>query len=81
MIERITSLVTVEWVGSSGTVILADAYYTPQSGTLVDSSQTATLDVKGAAVTEDKTFACRVTSGQIPSSPSSDTEVQLNVYG
>ena len=79
MIERITSLVTVEWVGPSGTVISADANYTPKSGTLDNNSQTTTLEVNGA--TEDKTFTCRVTSRQFPSSPPSDTEVQLNVYG
>ena len=79
VIERITSLVTVEWVELSGNVIVTDDNYTPQSGTLENNSQTATLHINGA--TEDKTFTCRVTSGQFPSSPSSDTDVQLDVYG
>ncbi|XP_063691277.1 uncharacterized protein LOC134823673 [Bolinopsis microptera] len=81
VIVGITSLATVEWVGPSGTDISGDSNYTPKSGTLDGDSQTATLEVTGAAVTEDRTFTCRVTSGQFHSSPFSDTEVQLNVYG
>ena len=79
VIEGITSQVEVEWVGPG--VNGEDNNYTPKSGTLDNNSQTASLDVKGAAVTKDKTFTCRVTSSQFPSSPPSDTEVQLNVYG
>ena len=73
MIEDITSQVEVSWVHEE------DDKYTPNSGTLDGSSQIATLDVNGA--TEDKIFVCRVKSGQFPSSPSSDTDVQLDVYG
>ena len=81
VIDGITSQAIVEWVGPG--VHGEDDNYTPQSGTQVGSSQTATLDVKGAAVTEDKAFACRVTSSQFPDSnePMSVTSVQLYVYG
>ena len=73
VIEGITNQVEVSWVHEE------DDKYTPNSGTLDGSSQIATLNVNGA--TEDKIFVCRVTSRQFPSSPPSDTEVQLNVYG
>ena len=82
VIEGITSQVEVEWLKSSEDIIeIADPNYTPRSVTLNGDRQTATLEVKGAAVTKDKTFTCRVTSSQFPDSPPSDTEVQLNVYG
>ncbi|XP_063691276.1 uncharacterized protein LOC134823672 [Bolinopsis microptera] len=76
VMKGITSLVKVEWVGAHG----EDNSYTPKSGTLDGDSQTATLEVTGAAVTEDRTFTCRVTSGQFPDSPYSDTYVMMTVY-
>ena len=81
VIDEITSQVEVEWVGLSGNVIVTDNNYTPNSGTLDNNRQTATLEVKGA--TEDKIFVCRVKSGQFPDSnePMSVTSVQLYVYG
>ena len=77
MIEGITNQVEVDWLEVHG----EDDNYIPNSGTFENNRQTAILDVKGAAVTKDKTFTCRVKSGQFPSSPSSDTDVQLDVYG
>ena len=77
VITGITSPINVKWLESSGGVIEMDAdNYTPNSGTLDNNRQTATLEVKGA--TEDKTFTCRVI---FPGSSSYDTDVQLNVYG
>ena len=82
VITGITSQVTVEWLGPSG-IIRSDANYTPHPGTYetTDNTQTATLEVKGDAVTDDRIFTCRVKSGTFSESPSANTEVQLNVYG
>ena len=79
VIDEITSQVEVEWVGSSGKVIVTDNYYTPNSGTLHNNRQTATLEIRGA--TEDTIFTCRVRYETETGLPSSDTDVQITVYG
>ena len=82
-ITGITSQVAVEWFGSSGK-IQPDANYTPHPGTYqsADNRQTATLEVKGAAVTgEVKFVVCKVQSIQFPSSGPSTVSANLNVYG
>ena len=81
VIEDITSQVEVEWVLSSGNVIVTDNNYTPNSGTLENNRQTTTLEVRGA--TQDTTFTCRVRSRQfdIQSLHYTDDDVQITVYG
>ena len=83
MIAGITSTVTVEWLGPPGSDISADANYIRKSGTYQrsDNTQRATLEVRRAAVTEDKTYTCKVTSNKFSESPSSKTDVKINVYG
>ncbi|XP_063684207.1 uncharacterized protein LOC134818505 [Bolinopsis microptera] len=80
VITGITHQVSVEWLDPSGNVISDDPKYTINPGAVDNSIQTATLEVTGAAVTEDSTFTCRVTSGQFPHSPPSNTDVQITVH-
>ena len=81
-ITGITSPVTVEWFQPSGSKVsdTTKGYY-QDPGTLQGSSQTSTLKVTGITVAEGGLFTCRVKSGEYSESPSSDTEVNLNVYG
>jgi hypothetical protein len=78
VISGITSPVKVEWLTVSNSAI-----YTPNPGVFntAAKTQTATLAVKGSAVTEDKTFVCRVTSVEFPSSDFRMTSVRIHVYG
>ena len=82
VISGITKKVGVEWLEST-TTPLSHADYVQSSGTLdySDSTQTSTLEIGGNLVTADKTFICRVRSLEYSDSPSSDTMVQLRVYG
>ena len=82
VISGITKKVGVEWLESI-TTQLSHADYVTSSGTLDnnDSTQTSTLEIGGNLVTADKTFICRVRSFEYSDSPSSDTMVQLRVYG
>ena len=79
VISGITEQVDVVWLPST------DTSFTSNSGTFDDdqNTQTATLSVTADAdmVSADKTFTCRVHSTQFSGSPSSDTKIQLNVYG
>ena len=83
MITGASELMSVEWLTSDGTSIdSATDNYVPSTGAIESGNiQRATLVVGQQAVDQDKTFTCRVTSSQFPSSPPSETEVQLNVYG
>ena len=71
---------TVSWRNSSGSVVTG-ADFTPTEGTSTAGTQTTTLLVKAAEVTEDTAYTCTVTSGTWPESASSDTTVNLDVYG
>ena len=73
VIEGTTNGVYVDWLGPEDTHIRQDV------PTLENNRQTTTLEVKGA--TEDTTFTCRVRTKKSTSSPSSDTDVQITVYG
>ena len=82
VITGIKALAMVEWWGPSGRILLDDDYIlNPGPYESDDKRQTTTLEVKGPAVTEDKTYTCRVRSGISYESPPSNTNVQLNVYG
>ena len=72
----------MDWLHpTSGTSLKDVGGYAIEQGTFETTSQTSTLDIHGDMVTEDKTFTCRVTSPTYPDSPSSDTRVNLSVYG
>jgi len=71
---------SVSWRTSTGAVVSGDNF-TPSVGTQADGNQTSTLLVKGAQVSADTAYTCRVTSGSLPDSGSSNTTVNLNVYG
>ena len=72
----------MDWLHpTSGTSLKNVGGYVIEQGTLVGTAQTSTLEIHGNMVTEDKTFICKVTSPTYPNSPSSDTGVNLSVYG
>ena len=79
VISGITAAATVSWRTNSGEV--TGENFTPVQGTHSNGKQTSTLAVKGAQVTADTSYTCRVTSGSLSDSGSSDTTVNLNVYG
>ena len=79
-ISDLDSAVKVEWVKDQ-TVITTDGQYTVSAGSPVSGKQTATLVISGNLVTEDARYTCRVQSTDYDNSPTSDTEVKLEVYG
>ena len=82
VITGIKALAIVEWLGPSGRILLDDEFIiNPGPYESDDKRQTTTLEVKGPAVTEDKTYTCRVRSSISYESPPSNTNVQLNEYG
>jgi hypothetical protein len=79
-ISGLRATATVEWVDSSGTAV-SGSNFTPTPGSSNAGTQTSKLLVKGAATKTDKSYTCRIKSGAITTSPSSDTTVALNIYG
>jgi hypothetical protein len=79
-ITGLAAKATVQWVDDKGSILEAPNY-TPDPGTESSGTQTSTLKVKATAVKEDKSYSCRVKSSDAPSSPHSDTSVDLIVYG
>ena len=79
VITGITATATVSWRTSSGEVTGND--YVKEQGSHANGKQTSTLTVKGAKVTTDTAYTCRITSGSYADSAHSDTTVNLNVYG
>ena len=71
---------TVSWITKTGDEVTGENF-TPAQGTQAGGTQTSTLLVKGPAVSIDTPYTCRVTSGSITASASSDTVVNLDVYG
>ena len=82
VISGLTNQVTVEWLDSATTPV-SNSDYVQSAGTFhsTDFTQTSTLEISGNLVTADKTFICRVRSLEYSDSPSSDTMVELSVYG
>ena len=79
-ISDLDTAVSVEWVKDQK-VITTDGQYTESAGSPVSGIQTATLVISGNNVVEDATYTCRVQSTDYDNSPTSDTEVLLEVYG
>ncbi|XP_063691315.1 mucin-22-like [Bolinopsis microptera] len=78
IITGITETAAVTWRTSTGPVP-AEKFTTVQ-GSNSAGTQTSTLAVDGTLVNEDTAYTCRVTSGSLPDSNSSDTTANLNVY-
>ncbi|XP_063693677.1 serine-rich adhesin for platelets-like [Bolinopsis microptera] len=78
IITGITETVAVTWRTSTGPV--SGGKLVPTQGSHSDGTQTSTLAVDGTLVNEDTAYTCRVTSGSLPDSNFSDTNVNLNVY-
>ena len=53
----------------------------PNEGSQEEGKQTATLKVDGSDVLEDTAYTCTIESGTYSASGSSDTVVNLDVYG
>ena len=79
-ISDLDGAVHVQWLRGAD-VITTGGDFTDASGSQESGKQTATLRMKGSAVKEDTIFTCRVRSNQYDNSPSSDTKVNLEVYG
>ena len=79
-ISDLDSAVKVEWVKDEN-IISTDRQYTVSAGSPVSGIQTATLVISGSYVTEDAIYTCRVQSTDYDNSPTSNTEVKLDVYG
>jgi hypothetical protein len=71
---------TVSWRTSTGEAV-AGENFTSAMGTQANGKQTSTLLVKGPQVSVDTAYTCTVTSGTYAKSESSDTIVNLDVYG
>ena len=74
---------TVVWLDApkGTTPISAGNDFTPEQGNYDNGEQTPTLKVKADSVKGDKNYYCKVTSGKLPKSDSSETTVPLNTYG
>ena len=81
VITGLGATATVTWTDSDGNALPGDTDFTATEGTSTDGSQTTTLLVKAAEVTADTVYTCTVTSATWPDSGSSDTTVNLDVYG
>ena len=71
---------TVSWRSSTGDAVTGDNF-TPAVGTQAGGKQTSTLLVKGPQISIDTAYTCTVSSGTLIASESSDTIVNLDVYG
>ena len=71
---------SVSWRTSTGAAVSGDNFI-PTVGTQADGKQTSTLLVNGPQVSVDTAYTCRITSGTLSDSGSSDTTVNLHVYG
>ena len=82
-ITGLAAQATVVWLDTSGaTAGVSGDDFTSEQGTLNDQGeQTPTLKVKKNSAKQDKNYYCKVTSGSLPDSDSSETTVPLNVYG
>ena len=76
-ITEINKKMTIAWSGfSSGdNFVQSSGSYNAKA-----KSQTGTLAVKSPAVTEDKTYTCKVSSEANPSSAEKSSDVKLNVF-
>ena len=77
-IKDIREQMSITWSGFDAGDNFVPSEGTFESGT---NSQTGTLTVKPAAVTEDKTYTCTVVSKVNSQSASKSMDVKLNVYG
>ena len=77
-INDISEQMSITWSGFAAGDNFVASEGTYESGT---NSQTGTLTVKPAAVIEDKTYTCTVTSKVNSESASKSMDVKLNVYG
>ena len=81
-ITGLAAQATVVWLDTpQGTTALSGADFTAKEGNYDNGEQTPTLQVKGNSAKEDKNYYCKVTSGSLSKSDSSETTVPLNVYG
>ena len=71
---------TVTWRTSTGDKV-SGAEFLPNSGDQEEGKQTATLKVGGSLVTSDQAYTCTIESGSYSASGSSDTVVNLDIYG
>ena len=71
---------TVSWRTSTGETVTGENF-SHAVGTVVGGKQTSTLLVRGPQVFVDTAYTCTVTSGTLSASGSSDTIVNLDVYG
>ena len=76
-VTGLTQAVNIVWTG----LPQGETGYTKSAGTFHTDTQTATLTVASAQVTEDKTYTCIVTSIQYPTSKLESKDVDLKVYG
>ena len=76
-VTGLTQSVNIVWSGLPDD----ETGYTKSAGTLNSETQTATLTVASAQVTEDKTYTCTVSSIQNTASQPESKDVDLKVYG
>ena len=76
-VTGLTQSVNIVWSGLPDD----ETGYTKSAGTLYSETQTATLTVASAQVTEDKTYTCTVSSIQNTASQPESKDVDLKVYG
>ena len=76
-ITEINKEMKISWSGISdgGSYVETSGYYDDET-----NSQTGTLTVKSAAVTEDKIYTCTVSSVDNPTSEQKPLDVKLEVY-
>ena len=79
-ISDLDEALSVEWLKDT-TVITNGGDYTLSLSSLESGKQTATLLIGGVAVKQAAYYTCRVESIQYDSSPHSDTDIGLEVYG